>query len=272
VACPFGREDCIGCSIGRQCAYAYLFETPVFTDAEIMRKYREAPHPFIFEPPPAKASVTQGEETYLGLVLVGRAVELIPYIYLALEALGRTGLGRDRVPFRLERIAVAEGPIVWEWDRGRRFYPPDLCWLSLLPGESRRSVFTIDLVSPTRIVVQGQLSRRPEFLDIVKTLARRVFLLRYFHCGGCTEPLAQQFLQSAQQARTIKASYRWEDWERFSGRQKRRVPIGGVVGRIVVEGDFGVLEPLLRAGEFVHVGKNTTFGLGRFTVQEGASS
>ncbi len=56
--------------------------------AEVSR----APHPFIFELPPAKASVKEGEETDLGLV-PGRAVELIPYIYLALEALGRTGLG-----------------------------------------------------------------------------------------------------------------------------------------------------------------------------------
>ncbi len=269
IACPFGREDCRGCTLGFRCAYGYLFETPVFSDSAVMRKYPEAPHPFIFEPPPPKNVVKQGEKVQLGLVLVGRAVELIPYIYLALEELGRQGLGRERVPFRLEQIAVEDGAVVWSWQAGRQFHPPDTHRLSLNPGPSRQGRFQLQFSSPTRIVTQGKLSRSPQLLDVIKALARRVFLLRYFHCGGSLEPIAPEFLQAASQARVLESTFRWEDWERFSGRQKRHVPLGGLVGEMVLEADFGCLEPLLRAGEYVHVGKNTTFGLGKLTVTEG---
>jgi CRISPR/Cas system endoribonuclease Cas6 (RAMP superfamily) len=40
------------------------------------------------------------------------------------------------------------------------------------------------------------------------------------------------------------------------------------MGNMVLEADFGRLKPLLRAGEYVHVGKNTTFGLGKLTISE----
>jgi hypothetical protein len=268
IACPFGRDTCEGCCLGSRCAYAYLFETPVFADSAVMRKYPEAPHPFIFEPPPPKNVVQHGEKAQLGLVLVGRAVELIPYIYLALEELGRQGLGRERVPFRVEQIAVEDGAVVWSWQAGRQFHPPDTHRLSLEPGPSRQSVFQIRFSSPTRIVTQGQLSRSPQLLDLVKALARRAFLLRYFHCGGCLEPIAPEFFEAASQARILESHFHWEDWERFSGRQKRHVPLGGLMGNMVLEADFGRLKPLLRAGEYVHVGKNTTFGLGKLTISE----
>jgi CRISPR/Cas system endoribonuclease Cas6 (RAMP superfamily) len=41
------------------------------------------------------------------------------------------------------------------------------------------------------------------------------------------------------------------------------------MGRLTYEGDIGLLEPLLRIGEYVHVGKNATFGLGKYRLTEG---
>ncbi|MCS7239418.1 MAG: CRISPR system precrRNA processing endoribonuclease RAMP protein Cas6 [Thermoguttaceae bacterium] len=273
TCCPFGREDCQGCSLGLRCAYAYLFETPIFADTAIMRKYREAPHPFVFEPPPPGTKhVKAGDTAVVGLVLVGKAVDMLPYIYVALDELGRHGLGRDRVPFQLERITTEQGHPVWDRSQSRRFSIPDYIRLNLDPGPDRQAVFTLEFQSPTRVVVQGKLTKSPELIDIVKTLVRRVFLLRYFHCGGCIEPLSTAFLEAAASARLIRSELSWQDWERFSGRQKRRIPIGGLVGRVVFQGDLGRLRPLLAAGEFVHVGKNTTFGLGKFRIYEGEGS
>lgn len=270
TCCPYGREDCHGCSLGLRCAYAYLFETPIFTDSAIMRKYPEAPHPFVFEPPPPGRTAVRADETAtVGLVLIGKAVDMLPYIYVALEDLGRQGLGRDRVPFRLERITAGDGKLVWDRAERRRFHIPEPLRLPLDPGPTAPATFAVEFLSPTRLVVQGQLTETPQLADIVKALARRVFLLRYFHCGGCLEPVSTAFLEAAQSARLVHHDLSWQDWERFSGRQKRRIPIGGLVGRIVFEGDLGRLRPLLVAGEFVHVGKNTTFGLGKFRIREG---
>jgi CRISPR/Cas system endoribonuclease Cas6 (RAMP superfamily) len=41
---------------------------------------------------------------------------------------------------------------------------------------------------------------------------------------------------------------------------------GGLLGSITYEGRFEESLPLLRLGEYIHIGKNTTFGLGRYRL------
>jgi hypothetical protein len=43
--------------------------------------------------------------------------------------------------------------------------------------------------------------------------------------------------------------------------------LGGIVGEITYTGNLEPFIPLLRAGEILHAGKNTSFGLGRYTIK-----
>ena len=58
----------------------------------------------------------------------------------------------------------------------------------------------------------------------------------------------------------------WQDWSRYSGRQRQRVEMGGLVGRVTYEGDLSDYLPLLVLGELVHVGKGTVFGNGQYRI------
>jgi CRISPR/Cas system endoribonuclease Cas6 (RAMP superfamily) len=42
--------------------------------------------------------------------------------------------------------------------------------------------------------------------------------------------------------------------------------LGGIIGEVVYEGDLTNFVPLLKIGELTHIGKNTTFGLGKYEV------
>ncbi len=44
--------------------------------------------------------------------------------------------------------------------------------------------------------------------------------------------------------------------------------LGGVTGTISYEGDITDFVLLLRLGEYMHVGKGTSFGLGKYEVLE----
>jgi CRISPR/Cas system endoribonuclease Cas6 (RAMP superfamily) len=48
--------------------------------------------------------------------------------------------------------------------------------------------------------------------------------------------------------------------------RETRMKLGGVVGRMEVEGVPETLWPWLRLGETIHVGKGTSFGLGKIRV------
>ncbi len=269
VACSLRRESCGDCLLGSSCAYGYVFETPILEPNGVMRKYTNAPHPFVFEPAlEAQRYVSAGDPLQLSLVVVGVAASYLPYFFLALEELGTAGLGKDSVPFQIDRATVRGGPTVYDRQAGRRFSAVPLLSLSLDPGKSEWKQFAVELDTPLRLVVEGQLTSRPTFLDLIRSLHRRTFLLRHFHCEGNGESLDPVFLECAKSVVSRGDTLEWKDASRFSTRQQRSIPIGGLRGRLHYEGDLGLLRPLLRAGEYVHVGKNATFGLGKFRVVE----
>jgi len=60
---------------------------------------------------------------------------------------------------------------------------------------------------------------------------------------------------------------RWYDWERYSSRQETRMRLGGLVGEVEFEGELAEFLPYLFLGELIHLGKGTSFGLGRYGVE-----
>ena len=56
------------------------------------------------------------------------------------------------------------------------------------------------------------------------------------------------------------------DWERYSTRQEERMKLGGIVGKISFTGSLGKFLPYLLIAQHIHVGKETTFGLGKVKV------
>ena len=55
--------------------------------------------------------------------------------------------------------------------------------------------------------------------------------------------------------------------KRYSARQKRKIPMNGFQGTLTYEGDYGSFLPLLKVGEYIHLGKDTIFGYGRYTME-----
>jgi len=44
--------------------------------------------------------------------------------------------------------------------------------------------------------------------------------------------------------------------------------MGGFIGSITFEGDLEPFLPFLLLGEYVHVGKGTSFGLGKYEIKQ----
>ncbi|MBM4289801.1 MAG: CRISPR system precrRNA processing endoribonuclease RAMP protein Cas6, partial [Deltaproteobacteria bacterium] len=89
------------------------------------------------------------------------------------------------------------------------------------------------------------------------------------HYGGGEPPLDYRGLVARAQAVAItNSSLRWFDWERYSNRQDKAMFMGGMVGAITYQGNLAEFLPLLRYAEKVHLGKATTFGLGKIKIEE----
>jgi hypothetical protein len=106
AVCVVRHGECDRCLVRLQCPYQYVFETPPPPDAQMLRKYPAAPHPFVIEPPlDGRRAYEAGETLEFGLTLIGRGIDYLPYFIVAFEELGRTtGLGRAHGKFRVAGV------------------------------------------------------------------------------------------------------------------------------------------------------------------------
>ena len=56
------------------------------------------------------------------------------------------------------------------------------------------------------------------------------------------------------------------DWTRYSSRQDQKMKLGGVIGEWQFDNLSPELAKLLYIGQWLHCGKNATFGLGKYQI------
>lgn len=277
TVCVVEHRDCGRCLLRARCAFPYVFDTPVPEDAVRLRKYPAAPHPFVFLPPlEAKTLYHPGDTLAFDMTLVGKGIDFLPYFIYTFERLGeRQGLGKGRGRFSVESVSwrspqgaervIYEGSQKTLHNTFRPIGVQDLCPPDSTP--SSLPAVTMHFLTPTRIRYQEALTPALDFHVLIRALLRRLSNLAYFHCGGELQLDFRGLIAAAEQVETASSDLRWCDWERYSTRQEARMKLGGVVGRVTYKGDLRPFLPLLRLGAVVHVGKGTSFGLGKYVLE-----
>jgi CRISPR/Cas system endoribonuclease Cas6 (RAMP superfamily) len=73
-------------------------------------------------------------------------------------------------------------------------------------------------------------------------------------------------IEQAQAVQLVRDETRWTTWARYSARQDRRMEWAGLVGAVTYDGDLKPFWPYLVFGQWTHVGKGATFGLGQYRL------
>jgi hypothetical protein len=270
---------CNSCLIKEKCVYSYVFETPPPSDTSRMRKYPFAPHPFIITPPlEKKREYREGETLCFDLTLIGKSIDYLPYFIYTFDELGRLGIGKGKGKYQLEEVKAIrpgerEGTIYSGKDKTLRnnfrvLKVVDLGRFDLSPKTFQLRPLTLDLLflTPTRLKFGGRLSSSLEFHILFRNLLRRISLLSYFHCGKEPDLDFKGLIEMSRGVKVQEEKLTWFDWERYSNRQETKMKMGGFVGSISFGGDFEPFLPFLTLGEYIHVGKGTTFGLGKYEI------
>ncbi|HHB12540.1 MAG TPA: CRISPR system precrRNA processing endoribonuclease RAMP protein Cas6 [Chromatiales bacterium] len=266
AVCVTRARSCEGCLLLRNCPYPYLFETPLLAGSG-------APTPYVLVPGEARRGHGEGpgETVALGLVLIGeRALGMLPYVIHALERAGERGLTTRRVHLALEGVQA--------WDSGAGAWRPIYTPGAPLAGASPLHVapppvprrLTVHLLSPLRMRTRGCLLR-PEAMDFAqffRAVARRIQALARVHGGAVDSAVYPRLVRLAAEVPLVDPQLEWRDWVRYSSRQRTRMRIGGVIGRFLVEdANLAPFWPWLWLGQWVHAGRSTTMGLGRYRIE-----
>lgn len=268
ASCMTRQKTCDACPLLTTCPYASVFETRPPAGGHALQKFSQVPHPYVIEPPQwGERDYAAGEGLSFHLVLAGRALDQLALILWAFARAFQRGVGRGDGTARLERVVhlgavdetlVLAGP--GDSLVSHDTVPP----IAPIRGETCTLVFE----TPLRLQVDGRRATAEEHTPrrLLMALVRRIALIHEFHGG---RPLALDFTALGAAAEGLKSekNLRWRDWTRYSSRQQQKMALGGVVGTWNLAGDLAPFLPFLHLGQWLHVGKEATFGLGGYRLE-----
>lgn len=266
TVCVVRNTPCNQCLLKNACAYSYVFETPPPGNAEKMRKYNAAPHPFVLRLPENTASNLPYQ---LDLILFGHGQRFFPYLIHALQMAGNEGIGGKRQIFELLQIDELDdlgGCRCIYKDGALQAQSPAIS--PPIPDMPARMELTFH--TPLRIKHDQKNVTADNFTfgALFSTLLRRISMISYFHTDT---PLDTDFAGLTTQAKQVtiaEQQLKWFDWTRYSSRQQTEMNLGGLVGNITL--DTSGLEdfwPYLWLGQWTHVGKATSMGMGAYSIK-----
>ena len=272
LACVTKQKECTGCPLLATCPYPAIFDPPPPAQHGL-QKFSHVPVPYIIEPPAWGARhLAEGETFIFHLVLIGRALRELPLILLAWRRALARGVGAGDGTAELIIVVhcgEARETEIHRPDTGAIAPHAQKIALNTTDNNATHlSELTLHFSTPLRLQKNGR-ALPPEKLDgrtLLMALVRRANLLSEFHADGA---LVEDF--SSLLAASVNIQDRknlvWRDWTRYSSRQQQTMVLGGVIGDWTISGPLSPFIPFLRLGEWLHVGKETAFGLGHYTLR-----
>ena len=271
----------------RQCPVCWLLAADEHPGQE-RRGYAIVP-PAI---PPGAGASTQPFE--FGLTLFGEAQRYLPYFLLAVPEAGHEGVGRGRGQFELREVwannpitgdhecVLAEGDSLVRMPQVRLSHADVLAeaqcllddweeWNERPAGELLK--LRLHFVTPTRLILNEQLVKVPDFGALFRRLLRHLDELAKQFCDPAwRRPLDEVHALHAlaDGVRLVDTSTHWIDLQSHSQRTGLSSPVGGFVGGAVylaARETWAALMPWLLWGMATQVGKDTVKGNGVFRLE-----
>lgn len=272
VVCALKQQECTRCLLREKCIYVQIFESP-HMNSKNRPHGLSRPRPFVIEPPETKGTLfSSGSEFEFTLLLFGTTNEYLPYFIYAFEQISHIGIGKKingkRGGFQLNNVKFADERI-YSGDSKKLKMPAELPELLLNRPENRKKVFRLRvyLETPLRLKFENRLKADLPFHVLVRGMLRRISSLMSTYGNGEPDMDYKDLVKRAETVRTVDDNLEWFDWRRYSFRQEQAMLMGGMTGSVTYEGDIAEFMPIIGFCEAVHVGKQTTFGLGKIKTE-----
>lgn len=273
-------EHCQACSLYATCPICFLVAT---VDPEGWRG-ADVPRPYTVEPPLGTSTYyAPGEEIRFGLTMFAQALNLFPYVVLAVKELEHGGVGQKapdetgrwrRGTFALKEIEAFNAlsgdrqNVLRQGDNLVSVPDVPVTHDQVLQAASRmpEDELTVTFLTPARLVDAGRLVHRPQFRVLLQRLLERLSALT---ARFTDTPLTLDFkelLLGAEGVKLVEDETNWVELDSYSTRRRGHTPISGFVGRAVFQGDMKPFLPWLVWGQLVHVGKNAVKGDGWYAL------
>jgi len=251
LVCIFKHGHCEHCPLAASCAYTTIFESHLTAETA-----RGIPSPYTLYPVYDRNECNRSE-LHLYMTIMGEAaIGYFPFILHALRVAGEQGVGHKAFNFEA----------VEHFDNGAwKPLQSQPVALTAMPASSPQAL-SLRLITPARFKHQGHFAT-PDTLTLelwITALRRRLISLAA--CWG-DEASMRQICSIDHVDEWQSSELRWQEMDRYSSRQKTAMKMGGVVGKFSISAHQAEqLWPMLWLGQWTHIGKMTTMGLGRYEM------
>lgn len=267
LVCITEHKSCTRCPLYRSCAYPQVFQPP--SPPGVGSGLRQMPVPYVVEPPPLNhpGRYDNGQHFEFSMVLVGPAIQHLNLIISAWRNALGTGLGPRRYQLALKHVRDEKGRLLYDSQQGTTGTAPEQ--YSFKPLSGALGGLTLNFQTPLNLRRKGR-ELDGESVDpyaLLTAMMRRAINFAAPLAGSRNRP---DYSRLAAHAKTVvgKKQLSTKMWNRKSSRQKTRMPMGGLVGSWQLHGELDEFWPFIHLGQWLHVGKKCSFGLGRYNIEE----
>ncbi|RMG23019.1 MAG: hypothetical protein D6732_25155, partial [Methanobacteriota archaeon] len=179
-------QQCNECMLNRQCLYTQIFETLMFRPApRFLKGLTTAPKPFILYCSDTREGLPEGSHLEFEITLLGKAIQHFPFLIFAVHEMARGGLGKERFPFRLQKVEFqnTEGNYepLYLGESQKLIKEPQLLFTPSVPNAHPCHRLQLNFTSPVRMKFDRELGMEFTFRQLVFKMLRRVLELAYFY-------------------------------------------------------------------------------------------
>lgn len=249
VFCVQRQLECDGCKI-EKCLYRVVF------DAE--PQGHEQFRPYIVHHNATSKNLIRMEFTFFGKI-----TQYLSSLYHAIFQMQEMNLkvGGNFVPLRIEAMYDDRGDVLYR--RGKpEICEPALGYLHFEPVPIRN--VRLHFNTPLRMKHDGKLMSEFLWQPFLRSLYHRVqYLDKYYNDDQLDLP---EFWKD--DGTVLAVDMEWREMYRRSFKQHQKMSLGGLVGTVALGGISSQSYGLLKLGEAIQSGKQTTFGLGRYVTAD----
>jgi hypothetical protein len=263
TVCPFQNKkyNCNNCIVNTDCPYFCLYE-----QKSAKPGFSEAPKGYMLYAPPNQ----KGPQITVELTLFGKCCAYLPAVTNALFASGKKGLsGRQNqfmvtawqeipptntqdLPISTTVHTAAAGP----------FPLPD--WLNSSTHTS------LKITTPLRLRKKGRDLKKMDWPFFYSSLARRLEGLN--QCYGDGQGFGKENWLAVNKDFNNwpqpVGKTRWLNLQRYSSRQKKKIPLSGIIGNAALPKTRDDQNQWLQVASLISVGKGAVMGLGNIQFNQ----
>ena len=292
-SCCIRGRDCESCDFEDECLVQRILYSKMEKRPDFMKRGDSCG--YVLECEDYRQEFPAGGELNFSLLLFGRTIVYFSQILRAFFALGMQGMGRNNSRFVITGITNSrKEPILSDGqsvlmenysvmtvgdyiayrrpvlERAVSAADGDSEAVSAADGDSGAvpPALRLRLRTPLAVKYNGEQLREVNADAFVKAAVRRLYILCCFEGIDIT----QEDIYAG--AYPVAAAQEVRDYliPRYSNRTDTRMKLSGIEGSCTFDGVTPRLLDILIAGELIHIGKNTSFGFGRYRIQDPRTS